>query len=343
MLSKVTQTFGLPIQGSDVAVAWDHLYLFLYWLSVFFFILVVGGMIYLAVKYRKAPGRRTAYIVDHHGLEITWTVIPTILLMVIFAWGWSVYKQMIHAPANAYEIHVVGKQWLWNFQYDDGRILTNELYVPQGVPVKLIMSSEDVIHSFFVPDFRVKSDVVPGMYTSVWFEAKVPGAHQVFCTEYCGASHSLMLAKVYVLEPAKWEAWKRGHKVEVTGMTAMADGESKDSVAVSASAPAPAAKLENLSLPQQGMKVAEQKGCTACHSSNGEAKATGPTWKGVFEHEVELADGTKHTADENYIRESILMPTTKVVKGFTPVMPSYKSLLSETELNAVVAYIKSLK
>jgi cytochrome c oxidase subunit 2 len=175
----VVKGVGLPIQGSDVAVAWDALYWFLIWLSVFFFILVVGGMIYFAVRYRSSKVTKTKYIVDHHGLEAFWTIVPTILLMLIFGWGWHVYKLQVHAPSNAMEIKVVGKQWLWQFQYDDGRTFTNELYVPVNKPVKLVMSSEDVLHSFFIPNFRVKSDVVPGMYTSVWFEAKVPGFGQM--------------------------------------------------------------------------------------------------------------------------------------------------------------------
>ena len=336
----IVQTPSLPIQGSDVAVAWDGLYWFLIWLSVFFFILVVGGMIYFAVKYRNRPGIKTEYITDHHGLEAFWTIVPTILLMVIFVWGWVVYKDMVRPPNDAMEIRVVGKQWLWNFQYDDGRVLTNEVYVPVNKPIKFIMSSEDVLHSFFIPNFRVKSDVVPGLYTTVWFEAKIPGEHQVFCTEYCGASHSLMLAKVKVLEADQWEAWKRGKNVLVKEIpnNSVREPLFKDKAATSQSG---TAKLENLSLPEQGKKLTEVKGCLACHSSDGTAKI-GPSYKGTYGHERELADGSKVKGDENYIRESILNPQAKVVKGFNPVMPPYQGMLSETELNAVIAYIKSL-
>jgi cytochrome c oxidase subunit 2 len=179
-----------PMDGSDVAVLWDHLYGFLVGLSVFFFILVVGGMLYFVWKYRDKPGAKAKYIVDNHKLEIIWTIIPTILLLVIFAWGYSVYKSMIDAPSGAMEVRVVGKQWLWQFQYDDGRMSVGELIVPVNKPVKLIMSSEDVLHSFFVPNFRIKQDVVPGIYTTAWFEAKVTGVHHIFCTEYCGAPSS---------------------------------------------------------------------------------------------------------------------------------------------------------
>jgi cytochrome c oxidase subunit 2 len=338
MLDQVyTKGAGLPLQGSDVAVAWDGLYWFLYAISVFFFILVVGGMIYFAVAYRKKEGRKTKYIVDNHALEAMWTVIPTVLLLVIFAWGWDVYKKMVRAPADAIEIRVIGKQWLWNFQHDDGRLETNKLVVPLNKPVKLLMTSEDVLHSFFVPNFRVKSDVVPGMYTTVWFQAKVPGEHQIFCTEYCGATHAGMLGKVEVLDPEQYELWQAGKPYELKGVKTLsteilAKRESGEKLS-----------NETIPLPEQGKKLVQAKGCNACHSDDGSARI-GPTYKGIFGHEVELADGSKVTVDENYIRESIEKPQAKIVKGFNPVMPPYtKEMISETEMNAIIAYIKSLK
>ena len=316
---------GLPMQGSDVAVMWDHLYNFLLWLSVFFFILVVGGMIYFAVAYRASSGAKPRYITGDHTIEIVWTIVPTILLMVIFAWGWNVYKAMITPPIDAMEIRVIGKQWLWQFQYDDGRSTIGELYVPAGKPIKLIMSSEDVIHSFFIPDFRVKQDVVPGMYSSVWFESKVPGKHQVYCAEYCGASHSLMLAKVYALSPEDWTAWKKGKTIAKAGEPA-----------------ASPASAQLASLPEQGKKLVAAKGCIACHSDDGTTKI-GPTYKGLYMSDVELADGSKVKADDNYIRESIVKPQAKIVKGFNPIMPTFQGLVTETEMNSIIAYIKSLK
>lgn len=338
MLNKVyTQGFGLPLQGSDVAVAWDSLYWFLFWLSAFFFVLVVGGMIYFAIVYREKPGRKTKYIVDDHVLEAAWTIVPTILLLIIFAWGWGVYKKMVQAPADAMEVRVIGKQWVWNFQYDDGRLEAGKLVVPVNKPVKLIMSSEDVLHSFFIPNFRVKQDVVPGMYTSVWFEAKVPGEHQVFCTEYCGTSHSGMLAKIEALEPEQYELWKAGKPYELTGVK-LASTE----LIAAFQAKSKLANV-NVPLPEQGKKLMETKGCLACHSVDG-SKQIGPSYKGIFGHEVELADGSKVNVDEEYIRESIQKPQAKVVKGFNPVMPPYtKEMISESELNAIIAYIKSLK
>jgi cytochrome c oxidase subunit II len=329
--------WGLPLQGSDVAVAWDSLYWFLFWLSVFFFILIVGGMLYFVIAYRKKEGRKTKYIVDHHALEAFWTIVPTILLLGIFGWGWGVYKKMVQPPTNATEIRVIGKQWAWTFQYDDGRTEVAKLVVPLGKPVKLLMSSTDVLHSFFIPNFRIKQDVVPGMYTTVWFEPKIVGEHQVFCTEYCGTSHSGMLAKVEVLDPEQYALWKTGKPYEVKGVKT----PSHD-LLLAAQSTARVANA-NVPLPEQGAKLVQAKGCVACHTLDGSARI-GPSYKGIFGHEVEFVDGTKATVDENYIRESIRKPQAKVVKGFNPVMPPYtQEMIGEEDLNAIIAYIKSLK
>jgi len=339
----------LPLQASEVARSWDQLYFFLVWLSVFFFILVVGGMIYFAVKYRKSVSKTTQYITDNHVIEVVWTVIPAILLMVIFGWGYAVYVKMTQAPTDSYEVRVIGKQWLWQFQYDDGRTTINELYVPVNKPVKLIMTSEDVIHSFFIPNFRVKQDVVPQMYSSVWFQATIPGKHQVFCTEYCGGSHSQMLAKVIVLDDQQWLSWRMGRKIDLNtlptagvGDDALAAAVKKQDEAKAAASGAGKSGVQLTGLAAEGKALMQAKGCIACHSFDG-AQMTGPTLKGVFEHEVELVDGKKVVADENYLRESIENPNAKVVKGFNPVMPTFKGLISETEMNAVIAYIKTLK
>lgn len=329
--------WGLPLQGTDVAVAWDSLYWFLFWLSVFFFVLVIGGMLYFVFAYKAKEGRKPKYIVDHHALEAFWTIVPTILLLAIFAWGWNVYKKMVQPPTDAMEVRVIGKQWLWTFQYEDGRTEASKLVVPLGKPVKLLMSSQDVIHSFFIPNFRVKQDVVPGMYTTVWFEPKVAGEHQVFCTEYCGTSHSGMLAKVEVLEPAQYELWKAGKPYQLTGV------KTPSSDLLAAASAHERAESAHLPLAEQGAKLVQSKGCVACHSTDGTSKI-GPSYKGIFGKEVELADGSKAMVDENYIRESIEKPQAKIVKGFNPVMPPYtKEMIGEEDLNAIVAYIKSLK
>lgn len=326
----------LPLQGTDVAAGWDRLYLFLVWISVLFFILVVGGMIYFAFKYRSRPGVKPKYIAGSHLLELVFITVPTLLLMVIFGWGYSVYHSMVVPPPNAYEIRVVAKQWLWQFQYDNGRVTIGDLFVPMNRPVKLVMTSQDVLHSFFVPNFRVKQDVVPGMYTSVWFEAKLPGKHQIFCTEYCGTSHSGMLGSVIALNEQQWQAWNSGKQI---GPIPVAGKELTDA---EITASKEAGGGATISLAAQGKALYQAKGCVACHSTDGSVKV-GPSFKGIFGSKAELADGKTVVVDENYIRESIEKPQAKIVKGFQPVMPTFQGLFNETELNALIAYIKSLK
>lgn len=316
---------SLPIQASDVAASWDAIYSFLFYISVFFFVLVIGIMVYFAIKYRKGRPGKVKQISHNVPLEIAWTVIPTVLLLFIFGWGWVVYRDMITTPPNAMEVRVIGKQWSWSFQYEDGRVTTAEVFVPALKPVKFIMTSSDVLHSVFIPDFRVKQDVVPGMVTTLWFEGKRPGTHQIYCTEYCGKDHSGMLAKVHVLDAKNWKLFERGKPVQLASMGSAKSPERKAA-----------------SLVDQGRNLMQKHGCVACHSSDGSQKI-GPSYKGRFGQLVDLEDGTKVKVTENYIRESILNPRMKVVKGFNPVMPTFKGLVSEQELNAFVSYIKSLK
>lgn len=322
----------LPIAGTEIAAKWDTLYFFLFWVSVFFFILTVGGMVYFAFRYRHSKGAKSKYITGNIALEVIWTIIPTVLLLVIFGWGYMVYNDMTRAPSDAMEIRVLGKQWNWVFQYEDGKQTSGEFFVPVNKPVKLVMTSEDVLHSFFIPNFRIKQDVVPGMYTTVWFEAKVTGQHQVFCTEYCGTAHSGMLAKAVVLDEKQWADWKRGKKIGPVPEAGATMGQTKLTSATETGG----------SLAEQGKALMASKGCIACHSDDGTQKI-GPTYKGIYGHKVELADGSSVEVDDNYIRESIENPQAKVVKGFNPVMPTYKGMLKEEEINAVIAYIKSLK
>jgi cytochrome c oxidase subunit 2 len=231
--------------------------------------------------------------------------------------------------------------------------------VPTHKPVKFIMTSTDVLHSMFIPNFRVKQDVVPGMYSSVWFEANVPGKHQIFCTEYCGAAHSQMLAKVIALDEADWENWKRGRKIltesipnagekvvstDVTPTSASATAPVTASVKTSITAGGSAEAAKPTALVEQGRAHFQAKGCVACHSIDGQAKSNlGPTLKGVFGGKAELVAGGAAVRDENYLRESIENPMAKIVKGFNPVMPTFKGQLSENEMGALIAYIKSLK
>jgi len=344
---------SVPLQGSEVAAQWDGLYSFLVWLSVFFFVLVVGAMIYFIITYRHDPQKRTKYITGSHWLEAIWIAVPTLLLMVIFCWGYFVYRNMVQAPSDAYEVRAIGKQWLWTFQYDNGRTSVGEVYVPMNRPVKIIMTSEDVLHSFFIPNFRVKQDVVPGMYSSVWFTATVPGKHQVYCAEYCGTSHSGMLAKLIVLDEDQWEAWNANQPL---GEIPDAGADPSNSIAKSTSnanavvqrddlltkraAEIPAAAQLNLA--DQGKELYRNKGCLGCHSVDGTMKV-GPSLKGVFGQKVELADGRVMKADENFIRSHIENPRATILKGYSSVMPTFKGLLTEAEMNALMAYIKSIK
>lgn len=236
----------------------------------------------------------------------------------MFIYGFVVYKDMRTPPADAVDITVVGKQWLWTFEYYNGKKTLNELYVEQNRPVRLVMQADDVLHSFFVPGFRVKQDLVPGRYVQLWFTPTKIGTFDIFCAEYCGTGHSVMLGKVIVLSPEAYDIWEHG----------LPGGEDT--------------AVANLPPAELGEKIYKEKGCNACHSVDG-STLVGPSFKGVFGHKVELTDGSTVDADENYIRQSILEPQTQVVKGFQPVMPSFKGILSDDEVTAVIAYIKTLE
>lgn len=309
-------TFRLP-QASTMASPVDDLFNFILLTSLISFAIIVFGKLIFLIRFwrRRKPEHLTPYITGHTKTEISVAVVLTIWVMVIFYYGWIEYKKLRAAPTDSMEIYVTGKQWLWEIQYPDGRSLTNELVVPKDKPVKLIMTSKDVLHSFFVPNFRVKQDVIPNAYTSLWFQATQTGEHPIYCAEYCGAAHSGMLGKVKVLEPEEFEAWQLAEYLGETKPTAAAES---------------------------GKDLFTAKGCQACHSTDG-SQGLGPTQQGIFGHEVELADGTQVTADENYLRESIMEPANKVVKGFQPIMPTFKGQLSDEEINALIAFIKSLK
>lgn len=303
----------MPPQGSTFASEYDNLYKFLLIASFISCVILIGGMCFFAIKYkRKTNNDKTPYISHNTFLEFLWSFIPFVIFMAVFVWGWKVYHEMRSMPENAFEVHVTGRQWAWDFTYKSGKVTTNELVVPAETPVKLIMSSKDVIHSFFVPSMRIKQDVVPGMYTALWFQATKTGDYQVFCTEFCGAAHSQMLAKMKVVPQNEFETWLQENDA-------------------------------NLTLAQRGQKAANTLGCFACHSVDGSTKV-GPTWKGIFTQKGhEMDDGSKVDVDENYVRESILQPTAKTVKGFPKgAMPPYQGQVSEEQLQALIEYMKSL-
>ncbi len=306
---------GLP-QASTVAAGVDSLYDFILWTSAVGFVVVIGGILYFSLKYRRrGEHHETPYIEGHTPTEIGVMVLLFVWGMVIFAWGYVGYHHMQSPPANAMEINVIGRQWMWEFQYPNGKKVLNELRVPKGVPVKLLLTSADVIHSFYVPSFRLKQDALPGMYTALWFQATLLGKQQVFCAEYCGTSHSAMKADLIVMEPQAYQDWLEGW-----GQTE--EAASADPVA-------------------HGKLLYQAKGCVACHSLSGKSPV-GPTFENLFGSDVELSDGKKVKADENYIRESIMDPQAKMVKGYTPLMPTFRGQMTDEEVNDMMAFIKSV-
>ena len=314
-----------PEQASTLAGRVDALYFFLVGVSLFFSLLIFAAVIYLAIKYHHRAGEEHApgLVNDNLVLEITWTVVPLALTMVMFAWGASVYFSMSRPPDNSLEIFVVGRQWMWKFQHPDGQREINELHVPLGQPVKLIIASEDVIHSFYVPVFRVKQDAVPGRYTTVWFEATKTGRFHMFCAEYCGTQHSGMIGRIVVLEPVQYASWLTGGEASAVGTAAAATlPRAEGSVA------------------DRGRRLFDQLGCIACHLPD--RQGIGPVLTGVFGSQVRLQDGRTTLADESYVRESILQPQAKITAGFQTQMPSFQGRINEEELMQLMAYIKSL-
>ncbi|MER3445302.1 MAG: cytochrome c oxidase subunit II [Candidatus Dadabacteria bacterium] len=305
----------LPEAASDFAGKVDHIIWFVTVISLIFFILVSFFLVYFAIKYRrKKENEETPYITGSHILETLWTVIPSILLIIIFAYGFLVFREIKTPPSNTLEINVTGRQWLWQFKYDNGKTTINELRVPEGKPIRLVMKSEDVNHGFFVPAFRAKQDLMASMYTQLWFKATKIGTYDLFCTQYCGTGHSAMLGKVIVMSPEDYEKWEKSEEQVATG--------------------APSA--------ERGKELYVQRGCNACHSVDG-TRIVGPTWKGLWGKEEVMQDGQKVTVDENYVRESILEPQAKIVNGYPPVMPSFKGVVSDEDISAIIAYMKTLK
>jgi cytochrome c oxidase subunit II len=298
-----------PSRASTVAGNVDALYVFLVTISILMSAAIFTLILVFAIRFRRRKGVHAEQIEGSTPLELTWSVMPLFIFLFIFGWGAVIYFQMRTPPRGATTVYVVAKQWMWKLQHEEGVSEINSLHIPVGQDIKLIMTSQDVIHSFYVPAFRVKQDVLPGRYTTMWFKATKPGTYHLFCAEYCGTSHSGMIGSVVVMEPPQYQAWLSGGGT--TGTMA-----------------------------SNGEALFQQLGCATCHRSDTQGR--GPVLTGLFGKKVALADGTTVTADESYIRESILIPTAKITSGFQPIMPVFQGLVSEEQLNSLVAYVKSL-
>ena len=311
MLLQAASPGWLPPDASSTAKDVDYIFIFIFVLCALFFALIVGVTIYFVVKYRKRPGMRPLPSASHNTkLEILWSAIPTALLLVIFAAGTTVYLKMQGDGKDAPEVTVTARKWSWWFDHPEGKG-SAQLHLIMNEPVRLVMSSPDVLHSLSIPAFRVKQDVVPGRYTKVWVKPTQAGNFPIYCTEYCGTNHSQMLSEVVVhADRASYDEWAN-FKID-----------------------------ESLPLEEVGKMVYGNRGCSACHSVDG-TRGAGPSFKGLFGKVETFTDGSKLTVDENYIRESIVAPKAKIVRGFGPVMPALP--LEEREFLGIIAYIKSLK
>jgi cytochrome c oxidase subunit II len=305
-----------PPADSSLATRVDLL--FYAWLALGGLVTLVLAflIVYFSAKYRHGSRANRAMATgaklrrNSHRIELAWIVAPLILFMVMFAWAADLYYVHAAPPANATEVYVVGKQWMWKLEHVGGQREIDELHVPAGKPIKLVMTSQDVIHSFFMPVFRIKQDVLPGRYTMLWFTANKPGDFHVFCTQYCGTDHARMIGHVVVMAPADFARW-------------LASGNGSQSMA------------------QEGAARFRQYGCSGCHGASASVHA--PKLEGLFGRRVQLSDGSSVVADERYIHDSVMLPRKDIVAGYEPIMPSFEGQIAEDDLLDIIEYIKSLQ
>jgi cytochrome c oxidase subunit II len=299
-----------PAEASTIAPYADALYLFLMAITVIGLVLVGALVFGFSIRYRKARSPVATQVEGSTLLEATWTIIPLALFMVAWIWGALLYFRIYNPPTNAMNIYVVGKQWMWKAEHEGGQHEINALHVPTGRAVQLTMISQDVFHSFSIPDFRIKREVIPGRYSTVWFEATTPGTYHIFCTQYCGTNHSAMIGEVTVLSPEDYEKWTQ----ESTSGTSLA---------------------------QNGERLFASMGCNACHS--GSAAARGPNLAGVYGSKLRLTSGSEVLVNDAYLRDSILNPSQHITAGYAPIMPTYQGQVSEDGLIDLVEYIKNMQ
>jgi cytochrome c oxidase subunit 2 len=299
-----------PPAASSIAEGVDKLYLALTGITLFFSVLIFSIIFYFMVKYRRRSDDEIA--AETHTsmvLELGWTIIPSLICVVLFVWSSTLYVRNSRPPAASTEIFVIGKQWMWHLQHSEGPREINELHVPVGVPVKLTMTSQDVIHDFYIPAFRVKKDVLPGRYSSIWFQATETGTYHLFCAQYCGTNHSEMIGWVYVMTPTDYAAW-------------LAGGEKTESLA------------------EQGQRLFIQFDCGSCHVAGGGGR--GPSLAGLYGKPEKLASGETRVVDESLIRQAILVPNSVHMPGYQEIMPTYQGQIDEEQILQLIAYVKSL-
>jgi cytochrome c oxidase subunit II len=315
-----SDSFWLPTDASVTTRNVDWVWDFMVWMSVLTALAIFVAMFHFVTKYRaksRAANELAEKSAEHNtALEITWSVLPLFVVIALFVWGFKGFVDLRTPPKDAMELHANAQKWKWTFDYQCARggLTDDTLHVPVDRPVRMLISSVDVLHALYIPSFRTKMDAVPGRYTDLWFQATKPGDYPIFCAEYCGTSHSDMLSHVVVHPPGEYETWLKGA----------------------------CEKADSLVGPERGKKLYSQQGCETCHTVDGTPKI-GPTWKGLFGKSEAIAGGPAVKVDENYLRESMLDPTAKVVQGFAPSMPTYKGKLSDKDLDGLIEYIKTLK
>jgi cytochrome c oxidase subunit II len=301
-----------PPAASSIAGSVDELYYLLTGITLFFTILIFSIIFYFMIRYRRRsedeiPEETHSPLV----LELTWTIIPSLICVVLFVWAAALYVRNARPPASSTEMYVIGKQWMWHIQHPEGPREINELHVPIGEPVELTMTSQDVIHDFYIPAFRVKKDVLPGRYTSLWFQPTEIGTYHLFCAQYCGTNHGEMIGWVYVMSPTDYAAW-------------LAGGEKTASMA------------------QQGERLFTQLGCNSCHSTDGSSTGRGPSLAGLYGQPEKLQNGETRVVDETLIHDAIVTPNSVHLPNYQPIMPTYQGQVDEEQILNLIAYVKSL-
>ncbi|RXH58533.1 cytochrome c oxidase subunit II [Granulicella sibirica] len=309
LVKWLTASALFPREASTIAPYMDALYFFLLAMTILGLVLVGALLTFFSIRYRKERNPVATHIEGSTLLEATWTIIPLAIFLVCFVWGALLYFRIYSPPVNAMNIYVVGKQWMWKAEHPGGQHEINALHVPIGKPVQLTMISQDVFHSFSIPDFRVKREVIPGRYSTVWFEATTPGTYHIFCTQYCGTQHSGMIGEVTALTPDDYQKWTQE-------------------------------STSGMSLAQNGERLFASMGCNACHS--GSAAARGPNLAGVYGSKLQLANGSQVLVNDAYLRDAILNPSQHVTAGFAPIMPTYQGQISEDGLIDLVEFVKNM-